>query len=70
MESKARIAIKALTWQLLGLAVMIVIGFIFTGSVRAGGGIAIVSAVTGYLCYFGHEMIWSRIAWGRRQGLK
>ena len=37
MESKARIAIKALTWQLLGLAVMIVIGFIFTGSVRAGG---------------------------------
>ncbi|WP_022706276.1 DUF2061 domain-containing protein [Paracoccus zeaxanthinifaciens] len=66
MESRARIAIKALTWQLLGLVVMLGIGLAFTGSLSAGGGIALVSGVTGYLCYFLHEMAWARIGWGRR----
>lgn len=67
METKLRIAIKALTWQLLGLLVMGAIGFVFTGSVRAGGGIALAGAVTGYVSYFGHELVWARIAWGRAE---
>ncbi|MBU2957822.1 DUF2061 domain-containing protein [Paracoccus sp. 1_MG-2023] len=66
METRRRIALKAVTWQIMGFVVMTAIGFAFTGSVRAGGGIAVVGAVTGFLCYFGHELAWSRIGWGRR----
>ncbi len=40
MEKPIRTLAKAVSWQLLGMIVMVVIGYAFTGSVAAGGGIA------------------------------
>lgn len=65
MDSKTRILIKAITWQVMGLFSMMLIGFLFTGSLAASGGIAVVGAVTGFVCYFVHEIAWSKISWGR-----
>lgn len=65
MDSTIRLATKAVTWQVAGFFSMMLIGFLFTGSVVASGGIAFTGAVTGFIAYFLHEMIWSRIAWGR-----
>jgi uncharacterized membrane protein len=65
MDSKTRILIKAITWQVTGLFSMMLIGFLFTGSLTASGGIAVVSAVTGFVFYFVHEIAWSKICWGR-----
>jgi len=65
MDSKTRILIKAITWQVMGLFSMMLIGFLFTGSLTASGGIAVVGAVTGFVCYFVHEIAWSKISWGR-----
>lgn len=65
MDSTIRLFTKAITWQAAGLVSMMLIGFLFTGSLLAGGGIAIVGCVVGFIAYFVHEMIWSRIAWGR-----
>lgn len=69
MDSTIRLFSKALTWQILGFFTMTLVGYIFTGSVAAGSGIAFVGSVTGFIAYFFHEMLWSRIAWGRAVGL-
>ena len=66
MDTRTRMAAKAVTWQILGFIVMTLIGFAFTGSLSAGGGIALVACLTGFVTYFGHEMVWSKIPWGRR----
>jgi uncharacterized membrane protein len=67
MDSKVRLLTKSVTWQFAGLITMTLIGFLFTGSVAAGGGIAIVGALTGFVCYFVHELAWSKITWGLRR---
>ena len=66
METATRILTKSITWQLSGLAMMTLIGYLFTGSISAGGGIAIVSSAIGFISYFLHEMLWSKVGWGRR----
>lgn len=67
MDSKIRIMAKAATWQGVGLIVMSVISYGFTGSFTTGGGIALAGAATGFVSYFLHEICWSRILWGRDQ---
>ena len=65
MDSKIRLLVKACTWQVSGLLMMTLIGFVFTGSVAASGGIAIVGCIVGFVVYFIHEIAWGKIAWGR-----
>ena len=65
MDTKKRLTLKAITWQFVGFAVMLLIGLIFTGSVSAGGGIALVGTLAGFVGYFCHELVWSHISWGR-----
>jgi len=65
MDSPLRLFTKAATWQTAGLVSMTVIGFLFTGSLTAGGGIALVGTITGFAAYLVHEMLWAKIAWGR-----
>lgn len=69
MESTIRTIAKAVSWQLLGLLTMTLIGYLFTGSVAAAGSLAIVTAVIGAVCYVFHERAWNRIAWGRINSL-
>ena len=65
MDSKIRLLAKAVTWQVAGFFSMMLIGFLFTGSITASGGIAIAGSITGFVAYFAHEMAWARVAWGR-----
>ena len=65
MDSATRIFTKAVTWQIAGFFSMMLIGYLFTGSVAASSGIAFVGSVAGFVSYFIHEMAWSRVAWGR-----
>jgi uncharacterized membrane protein len=65
MDTTIRLLTKAVTWQIAGLFTMTLIGFLFTGSISASSGIAIVGALTGFASYFVHEMAWSRVSWGR-----
>lgn len=65
MDSTFRLFTKAVTWQVAGFLTMTLIGFLFTGSVAAGSGIAFVGSVAGFVSYFVHEVVWSRVAWGR-----
>ncbi|WP_136635084.1 DUF2061 domain-containing protein [Pseudooceanicola onchidii] len=65
METQARTFVKSVLWTLLGLIVMAVVGFAFTGSLTTGGGMALVNAFLGFVMYAGYERLWARIAWGR-----
>jgi len=65
LDTSYRIFIKSITWQVLGLFSMTLVGYLFTGSLTAGGGIALVSSAIGFGFYFMHEVIWSKIKWGR-----
>jgi len=65
MDSTIRLIAKSVTWQVAGFFVMMLIGFVFTGSLIASGGIAIAGSVPAFVSYFVHELFWSRISWGR-----
>jgi len=65
METRQRTVLKATLWTLLGLAVMAVVGRLFTGSYAMGGAMAVVNAVIGLINYVLYERFWARIAWGR-----
>ncbi|MBK0399291.1 DUF2061 domain-containing protein [Limibaculum sp. M0105] len=65
MDTTARTIAKAVCWQALGVVVMTLLGYLFTGSVGAGGALAVTSAAIGTVNYVAHERVWARISWGR-----
>ncbi len=66
MDEPKRTLAKAVSWQINGFLAMLVIGYLFTGSLSAGGGLAAVTTVAGFVNYVLHERVWARVAWGRR----
>ncbi|MGB7261889.1 MAG: DUF2061 domain-containing protein [Albidovulum sp.] len=65
MDTNKRTLTKAVLWNLLGLAVMSLVGFALTGSVATGGAMALINSVIGFVTYVAYERLWSRITWGR-----
>ena len=63
MNSKFRLLTKAVTWQIAGFFTMILISFLYAGSVAASGAIAIAGSIAGFVSYFANELVWSKIAW-------
>ena len=66
METTRRAALKAITWQALGLVVMSLLGYLVMGSMAVASGFALLSASVGLVTYFIHERIWATIRWGLR----
>ncbi|MCC5971984.1 MAG: DUF2061 domain-containing protein [Pararhodobacter sp.] len=65
METRRRTLLKACIWQLLGLMVMVTVGWALTGSIAVGGGIALINTLIGFATYVLYERVWARIGWGR-----
>ena len=65
MESTRRTLVKAVLWNLLGLLMMSLVGFVMTGSVAVGGTMALVNTAIGLTFYFLYERLWARVGWGR-----
>jgi len=68
METRTRSIVKALVWQVIGLSVMAIVGLAVTGSLAAGGAMAVINATLGFVTYLIYERVWARIRWGRRYG--
>lgn len=68
MDSRKRTFLKAILWNLIGLAMMAVVGIAATGSAAVGGVMALVNTVIGLAFYILYERLWSRISWGRADG--
>lgn len=65
METALRSLVKAVLWTVLGLGVMTIVGFAFTGSLETGGAMALLNASLGLVLYLFYERLWARISWGR-----
>lgn len=65
MDSNKRTWTKAIFWQVLGLISMVIVGYLFTGSIRAGGAMAIINAGLGLTTYVIYERFWAGVKWGR-----
>ena len=66
METRKRTLVKALCWNLIGLATMSGVGYAATGSVALGGAMAMWNTVLGLSLYILYERLWAGIGWGRR----
>lgn len=65
MDSRRRSIVKAVVWNLIGLATMSLVGLAATGSVTLGGTLALVNTGVGLVMYVLYERVWSGILWGR-----
>lgn len=66
-EAHARSVVKAISWRTLGSIDTFLLGWFFTGSVKAAGAIAGTEVVTKIALYYFHERIWSSILWGTKR---
>lgn len=64
-QTKTRAAVKATIWTLMGFFVMVIVGFVMTGSLSTGGKMAVLNSAIGMVTYFLYERLWDRINWGR-----
>lgn len=63
-ETRTRTILKAVLWNLLGLGVMSIVGFLLTGSWGVGGAMAVINAALGLAMYVFYERVWAHIGWG------
>lgn len=61
MESKKKSIIKTITWRLIATATTFVIGWMVTGSIALGLGIASIEFWAKLVLYYLHERAWSKI---------
>ncbi|KIC13843.1 DUF2061 domain-containing protein [Leisingera sp. ANG-Vp] len=66
METRKRSIVKAVIWNIMGLVSMTLVGLAATGSVKAGGVMALVNTGIGFTIYLVYERVWAQINWGRR----
>lgn len=64
--SPARSFAKTISWRALGSLDTLLLGYIFTGSLKAAGSIASAEVLTKIVLYYFHERAWAHIGWGHR----
>ena len=57
---------KAISWRILGSLDTLMLGLIFSGSLKIAGSIASTEAFTKIALYYFHERGWAHVKWGRR----
>lgn len=65
MDTPKRTLVKAVLWNIIGLAMMALVGFVATGSIMVGGAMALINTAIGLCCYIIYERVWQRVGWGR-----
>ncbi len=65
MDSAKRTVLKAIIWQITGIATMGGVGFLMTGSAAQGLGLALANTAVGTVTYILYERFWARVRWGR-----
>lgn len=66
-DSLWRSAVKAATWRFLASTDTLLLGWLFTRSLKAAGAIALTEVATKFAIYFAHERLWQRIPLGKRK---
>ena len=69
MDTTKRTLAKSISWQTLGIITMTALGYGQIGSVLAALSLAASASLMGFITFFIHEKIWSRIRWGQANRL-
>ena len=64
--SVARSLAKTISWRTLGSFDTLMLGLLFSGSLKIAGSIASAEVITKIVLYYLHEHGWAHIKWGRR----
>lgn len=67
MESNRRSLAKAFSWRVLATLITTGIVFALTGKGEFAATIGIADTVFKFAIYFGHERLWNRIPYGRKE---
>ncbi len=62
--SQKRSLVKAFTYRLIIICLDLTCVYLLTGKLKMAFGFMILSNLYMTVCYFLHERLWSRIAWG------
>ena len=66
-ESHQRSVLKAFSWRVLGSIDTFLLSWLFTGSPKAAGAIALTEVLTKMVLYYFHERAWAAVSWGFKQ---
>jgi len=61
MESYKNTIIKTLIWRCIATGITFTLGWVITGSIKAGLAIGSVDTVIKTFAYFGYERLWLKI---------
>ena len=67
VETQARAISKVISWRIILTFVNFTYTYVVTGNWKAGLAVAGLAAVFNSFIYWGHERIWNRIQWGKKQ---
>jgi uncharacterized membrane protein len=68
-EARKRSLAKAISWRIIAFIVLAVVTYLFTGSLKQTGLIALIYDTVQIGLYFLHERLWERIGWGKPDSL-
>ena len=64
MENNTRSLTKAITWQVIGFVMMVVVNYFYMGDFSQGLGLSALLTLIGLVSYYLHERFWASIRWG------
>ncbi len=64
-DQKIRTIVKTVSWRAIASLTTIAIVFGATGEFALSLGVGAVEVVSKMALYYGHERVWTRLAWGR-----
>ncbi len=56
---------KTISWRVLGSLDTLLLGYLFSGSLKIAGSIATTEVLTKVALYYFHERGWAHVKWGR-----
>jgi len=65
LDRRLRSWMKAITWRVLGILILGVIAWIYTGNWEQTSIITVTFNGIRLILYYFHERLWERIRWGR-----
>jgi uncharacterized membrane protein len=67
MESHWRSIFKAVSWRVIATLITILVAYLLTNETKIALSIGIADTLLKLGIYFGHERVWNRLSFGRKE---
>jgi len=64
-DSRTRSWTKSFTWRILGIIILLFLGYIITGSVTKASLLSLTFHFIRVILYYVHERLWDKVSWGK-----